>query len=296
MNKIDNLNSAQLELFVAITEQGSFSEAAQALGLTQSAVSHGLARLETELGLLLVERGRRGVTLTKAGEEILPHARDVVARLNVIRQISTASEGAVRGKMRIGITYPLPSRLLIESIAAFRVTHPEVEIILVDDTGSESKNWVADGLVDVGIVIHPAPGAESRLLLQDEIYAVMNTEHTLSAQQSVSPEELFREPLIVPRLGRELVIEALRSRGGTSGRPQVRHLVSDIGTIWEMVSTGMGIALVSKAVFDSASGRDESLIALPLVPPIPLPLGLAVRSWDAASPVTKHFVESVLDR
>ncbi len=295
MNNIHNFNSSQLEIFVAITEQGSFSEAAQVLGLTQSAVSHALARLETELGLVLVERGRRGVTLTKAGLEILPNARDVVSRMNIIRQIATASEGTMRGKLRLEITYPLPARLLMQSISAFRATYPEVEIIIVEDFGAEGKNRIAEGLVDVGIVTHPASGVESRLIMEDYVCAVMNTEHSLARQTSVSLEQLFNEPLIIPRLGWQLVSEALRKQGENSGRPQVRHMVSDLQMIWEMAHSGIAVALLSEKAFTEINRPKEGLVGVPLSPPLLLPLSLAVRSWDAASPVTKRFIETTID-
>ena len=125
----------------------------------------------------------------------------------------------------------------------------------------------------------------------------MAAEHPLASRTSVSLEDLFDEPLVVPRLGRELVTEAVRRQAGTTGttgRSQVRHMVSGAQMVLEMVRSRIGVALLSRAVFDEVGGRAEGLTALPLSPPLLLPLGLGVRSWDAASPVTRRFIEALI--
>ncbi|MBC8103026.1 MAG: LysR family transcriptional regulator [Cytophagales bacterium] len=88
---LSHIGFSQIELLVALVDTGSFSQAASDIGVSQSAVSHGLARLETELGVTLVERGRRGISLTEAGREVLGHAREVLRRLDAIRQAAAAA-------------------------------------------------------------------------------------------------------------------------------------------------------------------------------------------------------------
>ena len=292
MNNTNNLNSSHLELLLALVEQSSFSDAAQALGITQSAVSHGLARLETDLGFLLVERGRRGVTLTQAGHAILPHAREVVARLSAIRQIAALSDGAARGKLRLGVITPFPALRLMEIIAAFQAAHPQVELLIIEEGGMGGKNLVAEGLVDVGMVPHPAPSLESHLFWADELCAVVAANHGLASQATVSLPDLFDSPLIVPPMGRDVVWEAMRRRDGVSGRPPVRHLVGDTHLLLSMARRGLGVGLLPRTTF--AELAPQEVVALPVSPPLSLRLGLAVRSWEGASPVARRFVESVV--
>lgn len=71
------MNLGQLEVLVAIVDTGSLTEAADTVGLTQSAVSHSLSRLEAELGVTLLERGRQGASLTRIGEDVVEHAREI---------------------------------------------------------------------------------------------------------------------------------------------------------------------------------------------------------------------------
>jgi DNA-binding transcriptional LysR family regulator len=295
MSNIHNINSSQLELLVALVEQGSFSAAAQALGLTQSAVSHGLARLETELGLVLVERGRRGITLTEAGHHLLPHAREITTRLQTIRQIAALASETAHGKLRLGITYPLAPSLITGLISAFREAHPMAEILIVDDVGTDSRNWLADSFVDVGLCIHPAPGADSRLAFNDEFCAILPIAHPLASQQSVSLEELHSYPLLLPRLGREVLQGAFRQRAESIGRPQQRHLLSNREMLLALVREGFGIAIAGRRQIFALDDDSEDLKAVSLSPSLPLPLGFAVRSWESAAPLAKQFVEFAAD-
>ncbi|NDJ51551.1 MAG: LysR family transcriptional regulator [Chloroflexi bacterium] len=103
------MNLSQLEVLDAIVRTGSLTEASYDVGLTQSAVSYSLSRLETELGVKLLERGRQGVSLTRIGEEVLQHARIVLKQMEIIRQRTAQERGLAVGKLRFGCV-PSPPR------------------------------------------------------------------------------------------------------------------------------------------------------------------------------------------
>src|SRR5918912_494721 len=97
-----HMNFSQLQSFVALAETSSFTEAADIVHLTQSAVSHGLAALERELGVTLLERNRKGVVaLTPVGQKIMPHVRSLLAHLEAIEQEAQAAQGKMAGKVRL---------------------------------------------------------------------------------------------------------------------------------------------------------------------------------------------------
>src|SRR5579859_5160407 len=101
--RIMHMNFSQLQSFVALADTSSFTEAAYAIDLTQSAVSHALAALENELGVTLLERNRKGVVaLSQAGQKILPHARALLAQMEAIEQEAKAAQGLAMGKLRLG--------------------------------------------------------------------------------------------------------------------------------------------------------------------------------------------------
>ena len=283
------MNLVQLELLVALVETGNFSEAADRVGLTQSAVSHGLAKMEQELGVVLVERGRRGVSLTGAGKAVLTHTREALASLEAIRQAAAAARGVPVGKMRFGAAYPLAARLLVGILDDFQRQYPKIDLVLFEGTGREVEQWVAESVVDVGIVRHPTPDVESRLLVEDEVCVVFPVGHRFQGLAQVDAEGLVGEPLILPRSGSRLVAEALRETGQGDSRLWFKYTVSDPRTIYLMVRDGLGITLMPRAMLpDDLDG----MRTLPLSPAMPFRVGLGVRSWETASPVAKLFIQT----
>ncbi len=283
------MNLGQLELLVALVEVGNFSDAADRIGLTQSAVSHGLAKMEQELGIVLVERGRRGVALTEAGKAVLIHAREALAALEAMRQAAATARGVPVGKLRFGAAYPLVARLLSGILDDFQRQYPKIDLVLFEGTGQEVEEWVAESVVDVGIGRHPTPDVESRLLVEDEICVVLPAGHRFQDAAQVDAAGLVSEPLILPRSGSRLIMEALRETGHSETRLWFKYTVSDPRTIYLMVRDGLGITLMPRAMLpDDLDG----LLTLSLFPVMPFRVGLGVRSWETASAAAKLFTQT----
>ena len=282
------MNLSQLEIFVALVETGSFVEAADKVGLTQSAVSHGLAKLEHELKVTLIERGRRGVTLTGAGQEVLTHMREALTSLEAVRQAAAAASGVSVGRMRFAAAYPLSARLLVGILSDFQRRYPEVNLVFFEGTGQEVEEWVTESVADVGIVLHPTPGIESRLLAEDEIHVVFPVGHRFRHLESVSAAELVSEPLILPRSGSKLMANTLARLGEGDSRLWYKYTVSDARTVFLMAQEGLGVALAPRTTLPDDL---EGLLSLPMEPAFLFRVGLGVRSWESASPITKLFVQ-----
>src|SRR5262245_9063774 len=158
-----HMNFSQLQSFVALAETGSFTEAAYALDLTQSAVSHALSALESELGVMLLERNRKGVVaLTAAGQKILPRVRALLAQAEAFEQEAKVAQGETSGKLRLGsIVSIISPHLLASLLTCFQQHYPEMEVVLFEGMMHEVGEWIERSVIDVGFVILPAPGIES---------------------------------------------------------------------------------------------------------------------------------------
>jgi DNA-binding transcriptional LysR family regulator len=119
-----NLKTSQLRAFVAVAENANFSAAALQLGLSQSTISHAIATLEDELGVVLLVRGRHGATLTPEGEQMLPEARQVLKLLASIQQKARLARGLQSGQVRVGTVRSVATHVLPEVIARFRGKFP----------------------------------------------------------------------------------------------------------------------------------------------------------------------------
>src|SRR5215469_15941298 len=164
------MNFSQLQCFVAVAETGSFTEAAYSIDLTQSAVSHALSALESELGVTLLERNNKGVVaLTSVGQKLLPHVRILLAQAETIQQEARAARGLARGKLRLGSIPPVSPRLLAGVLTHFRQQYPDIDLVLFEGTLQEVQEWLGTSVIDVGFVHHPARGVESTHLTTDDL-------------------------------------------------------------------------------------------------------------------------------
>jgi DNA-binding transcriptional LysR family regulator len=270
----------QLEVLVAIAENGSLTEAAHTIGLTQSAVSHSLNRLETELGVTLVDRGRQGATLTRIGDDIVQHARQTLTQMDIIRQKAARARGLATGKLRFGAVPNIAGRLLTGIIRDFQMQYPRIDLILFEGSPPELMTWLDEGIIDIGTVILPDPYAHTVRLAHNEIRVMMAASHPLAGDdpaQSVDLESLRDDSLIGPKSVYRLIQQLPQLQQVTL--PRLRYEVSNYSTIFAMVSENMGIALVPGQLMDMSH---EAVITRSLDPALFLDVYLAGRVQSPA--------------
>ena len=284
------MNFSQLQSFVAVADTGSFTEAAYAIDLTQSAVSHALAALERELGVTVLERNHTGVVaLTHVGRKIIPHVRALLAQAESIQQEAQAERGLTKGRLRLGSIPSISPRLLAGVLTHFQQQYPDIEVVLFEGTLQEVQEWLGTDMIDVGFVHHPAKEEESTHLATDEMQVFVSRRHRLHARTSVTASELREERFILPRTGCE-VPEIFDQQRGKHG-PPIRYQASDGATIVAMVREGLGITILPRGMFPD---KLEGIAAITLDPPRRLQIRLAVRSADSVSPAATLFVQTAV--
>src|SRR4051812_31616230 len=234
-----HMTPGQLQVLVAIVETGSFTAAATALEMTQSGVSHAIATLEMELGTTLLERDRRGVSLTDAGSPGLVEARAGLQHLDRLGR--EAARGPVRGRLRLGILPSVATRLLPPVIGAFAQRYPAVELVLQEGTDDEVREWLRTRLVDISVVTLPQSGLTTLPLARDAMLAIVPRDHELASAPAITPAQLAANPFIMCAGGCEPLIRTVLQAAGVA--PQVRFQVRDIGTILALVREGLGVTM-----------------------------------------------------
>ncbi len=284
------MNFSQLQSFVALADTGSFTEAAYAIDLTQSAVSHALSALESELGVTLLKRNRKGVVaLTDAGQKIIPHVRALLTQVEAIEQEAKAARGEAAGKLRLGSMLSIVSpALLARVLTCFRASYPDIEVVLFEGTMREVGEWIEKSIIDVGFVLFPAQGIEVTPITTDELCVLIPPGHRLHTKVAVTPRDLQEEGWIMEK--NQCALQLMEVAVGPSRiRPQIRYQASDSATILAMIREGLGITLMPRMVLPK---KLEGVVALPLDPPHQLQIGLAVRSQAMASPAAQLFVQT----
>lgn len=275
----------QFEVFVKVVDTGNFTRAGEILRLTQSGVSHNISALESELGIVLLNRGRNGVSLTDAGKRIIGHMRNVLSESEQIKQKTAAILGVEIGKIKIGSFPSASAKLLPGIISYFKSRFKGIELELHEGSYSEITERVENGVIDIGFVSLPCKGLETIHLLKDPLVVLLPNSHPFHEYLSLNVEQLALEPFIMPKAGCELLI---RERFQSSGlKPNIHFEVEDNQTIISMVQEGLGLTVVPQLTLPNWLTH---VSMVKLVPETYRQIGLAVKSIKNSTPAVKEFI------
>lgn len=279
------MTDAQLRALVAVVDHGSFTGAARHLHTTQSAMSHAVAELEQALRVTLLQRGPQGVRLTEIGEKTVQHAREVLNLKALIEREAEAARKVQAGTVRVGSWGISASRRLLPPILqAFERSYPAVSVEITEGTDQEIEEWLHDGSVEVGFVTLPHAEFEGFQLAEDQMVALLPANHPIAALDRVPPSALAGQPFLMCSGGCEpLILDSVR------GTPlDVRYRIRDADTMVSMVARGMGVSIKPELAIPET--LPPGLVVLPLDPPAPRRIGLAVRRRSEMTPACRAFM------
>lgn len=257
----------QLRLFVAVADRGGVTRAAEAMGLSQPAVSHQLQALRTALGVPLLEVIGRRTRLTEAGEILYGHAQRILAELEAAGGALEELRGLRRGSLRVVGDTTVGTYVLPDVLGMFRREHPAIEVRLGIGNRKHVLDRLVAGDVDFAVSGRPWDDPPIALLMQpflaNELIAIASPQHRLAHVPRVGLGELAAEPFIIREPGsgtRETTEEAFRL-AGLAVKP-VMELASN-GAIKRAVAQDLGVAVVSRfaAALELELGR---IVELPV--------------------------------
>lgn len=284
------MNFYQLEVLLKVVECGSFTKAGQEVGLTQSGVSHNITTLESELGVTLLNRGRGGISLTPAGEYIIPHIRSIVANMAHIEQKVSALKGLELGKISIG-SFPSFTAAFIPALFSIcKERFPNVEIILYEGGYDDIVKWVEDGTVDLGFTALPAKGMKCVPLLEDPLSVVVYDGHPFIERDAVTMPDFVGESFIMLRSGCETLIEDEFNKADLSLR--VSYNSKDNETVLSMVKGKLGVTIMPNLAIPE---HTKEIQVLPLHPQLVRKLGVIMKSSEKLTPISQEFFKMIID-
>jgi DNA-binding transcriptional LysR family regulator len=243
----------QLRYFVAVAEELHFRRAAARLHISQPPLSQQIARLEQELGARLLNRTRRRVELTPAGEAFLRDARAMLAELEVAVATAQRIDSGQAGRLRVSFVGSALLSVLPGIVQRFRAARPEVEIELRERSTVEQLRAVSSGVADVGLVRPPVEVEEdlrTRAVMRERTVAAIPSGHALAALRRVPLRRLAAEPLVLfPRRQAPGFHDLLIGRLAASGTsPHVVQYAPEMLTIIGLVAAGVGVSPVPASV------------------------------------------------
>ena len=278
------------QVFSTVVEQGSLTLAAEALGCTQSAVSHCLDTLEKELGFALLKRGRAGVSLTGEGERLLPAVRELLSSREQLRQVAAAIRGLDTGTVRIGAFTSVAVHWLPGVLKEFQADYPQVSFKLLNGDYHDVEQWLSDGSIDIGFVNVPcAISCEIIPLMEDRLLAILPEGSRFASYPKFPLIECETEPFI--SLLQSSDHDARRALEAAGVHPNVRFYTKDDYAILAMVEQGLGMSIMPELLL---KGRHDRLQILPLIPEARRTIGIAIAAGAKAGPATRRFADYVM--
>ena len=207
----------QLKYFAKLAETLNFSMAAKELFITQSTLSHQILQLENDLQQPLFLRNSHEVTLTEAGQALLPLAKETLTAADNCLLRLDELKYLVGGELNIGVTFSFAS-IMAETVTAFLRKYPHVKMNVTQSTMAELISQLENHEFDFVLAFKPSvanPKIESRVLFHHRLAAIVNEHHALASHQNITLEELQRYDLAL-------------TRRGTQARSAFRHAIADL--------------------------------------------------------------------
>lgn len=257
-----------IRAFLKVNETGSFSRAAEALFITQPAVSKRIASLEQSLGIPLFDRIGKTVQLTEAGLVLLPGYQRILEEIDESHRIISNLRETTSGQLKLATSHHIGLHRLPPVLKKFSKNYPEVALDLQFMDSEQATQLVLQGEIELGIITLPSQTNE-RLSLQniwhDPMHFVVASDHSLSSNTTITRKQLLAEPSILPSSGtytRALINTALgtmaETKAGTTDKINILMETNYLETIKAMVKIGLGWGVLPDSMLD------KSLIKLPV--------------------------------
>ncbi len=273
-----------LKIFINTADAGSLTKAAEALYISQPAVSKAIKSIEDDLGAALFYRDKKsGISLTDTGKCVLGYARQMMLMEEKIYQTAYLSKNLLEGTLKIA---SLPSGItffLADAIASFQKQHPQVNIELMEGSSDEVNKLVADHSAEFGISIVPADGFQYELLMEDHIVAISNVPLEIPCIDLSTTRQSF----FVCKSALDSILPVLDQK-----RIKNRAIFKILGaeSVRKMVECGNGIGLQGKSLLKGGTNR---FYEYPVEPLIKTDLILIANSFENLSPAAKAFIDTV---
>ena len=234
----------QLKYFLQVVEEGSFTRAAERLGISQSALSRSVQKLEEELGQPLLERKPRSVSLTEAGMLMQTRAKQVLAILEDTR--AEIVDDGQTGTLRVGAIPTIGPYFLPEVLRRFARSYPRATVLVREETTDRLLKSCQEGDVDVAVIALPVEARylEVEKLFEEELLLVLPRQHELASKEKILFDELQPHPFVLLHEVHCLTDQLLTFCRQRAFQPVAVERASQLSMVLELVALGHGISFV----------------------------------------------------
>jgi DNA-binding transcriptional LysR family regulator len=279
----------QLEYFVAVAEEQSFTSAARRVHISQSGVSAQIRQLERELGAELFDRSARITTLTVAGKVALEYARATLAAAEAVGHAVDEVTDLIRGTLTVGMVTGCTVTPLFDALATFHRAHPGVEISLLEDSSDQLVDAVHAGTIDlalVGTATTTPDGLDALTIISERLVAAVPPGHPLTKQRQVTLRDLVAYPIVCMPPGTGLRTVFDQACTAHNLHPVIALQASAADAIADLATRGLAVAILS----DSMAARHRDQLTARTIDDIETPALLALIWKTTHNPAIRELL------
>lgn len=286
-----SLELRQLEYFEKVSKYKNFTKAAEALHVSQPSVTNSIRKLEEELGVVLLDRNKKRVSLTEEGkvflkrvEKILFEVEDTLLEIQDLKCLN-------QGQIKLGLPPIIGAHFFPNMFIEFTKKHPCVDLQVYEEGSINVHHSIEEGELDLGLIILPkeARNLETIEILKNNIVLCVSKDHELSKKEKVHFTELKNENFILLKedsFHRQAIMQKCRQH---KLDPHIIFSSSQIETIKALVTSGVGISFL----LEIAANKTHDLVAIPLEDTIEITIGLAWRKDKYLSKASRCFIDFI---
>ena len=241
----------QLEYFVRVAELGSFTRAAQVLGVAQPALSRQVRLLEVELRQNLLTRNGRGATPTEAGQVLLEHGRGILHQVERAREELGRVRSGLSGRVALGLPPSVARVLAVPLTRAFRQQLPQAQLSISEGLSTAMQENLMNGRLDIAVLYNPSPlpGIELQALVEEELLLVQARPPGLQEDPPpppVSLRDVADLPLVIPSRPNALRMHVESEMAAIGCKPNIALEIDGVSAILDLVADGAGVAILPR--------------------------------------------------
>lgn len=258
----------QLAYFLAVARTRHFTRAAEVSGVAQPSLSKQIRSLERELGAPLFSRARGNITLTPAGEALLPLAQRMLTDLETARREVAELAGVRRGRVRLGATPSLCAGLLADVLSDFHTRFPGIELHVEESGSRDLIRDLGRGELDLALIILPLQSSDPDFvttpILRESLVVASSMAHpSPNERASMRITELREHPLVMFRRGYDVREATLRACRAAGFEPTLAVEGGEMDAVLRFVEVGLGMAVVPSMVLKNRPGLRGTPLARP---------------------------------
>ncbi|WP_134699466.1 LysR family transcriptional regulator [Ammoniphilus sp. YIM 78166] len=274
-----------LEYFHKVGKHKNFTHAAHSLHVSQPTVTNAVNQLEEELGVKLLNRNTKIVTLTQQGELFLRRVESILEEI----QSSVDEIRKSNSKIKLGLPPMIGARVFPSIYMEFKHLYPNIDVEVVEKGSVSTCNLLETGELDLGLIILPATSSSLNMipLMQEEVMVCMHPEHPLAKVKSICFSQLQHENFVALSedfLHRKIMVEECEKHGFT---PPIIFESHEVSTAKELVANGLGISLFMRLIV--ANRLD--IVQVPLTNKVKINIGLAWKKNKHLSQNCQQFID-----